>query len=286
MRLVSSSPFLEIFAVNHPLLAVRIKIGRAKRHLTELDAAIRQYHAIPPYRIVIDKETEPGEELHCFYFVEPIPDCLGGIVGDIVHNLRASLDNLATALAIQNGANGRHTKFPIGATKEDFERNVTPYLKGVPAQAKKIIKRLKPYKGGNTVFWRLHQLDILDKHTVIIPVGVANSAVNIQFNWLPGWFKEGEVVPKAPRFSLGTKPRHLKDGDILPQLKFQAAGHTIDGVQTQFSEGETKSNFDFTFSISFGESQIIDGDPVVPTLNQFIDFIERVVGIFERKFFP
>jgi hypothetical protein len=38
----------------------------------------------------------------------------------------------------------------------------------------------------------------------------------------------------------------------------------------------------FTFEVAFGEGQIVDGKPVLPTLQQLVGFVERVVGIAER----
>ena len=44
-----------------------------------------------------------------------------------------------------------------------------------------------------------------------------------------------------------------------------------------------KPKTEITFEIAFGEGQIFDGEPVVETLTQLIDLVERVVGIFERR---
>ena len=71
-----------------------------------------------------------------------------------------------------------------------------------------------------------------------------------------------------------TKKFPLEDGDeLLVYRRVSAVGM------------QDNSEFQFTFAIAFGDGQIFDGEPVVPTLQQLIDFTERVVEIFARHIF-
>ena len=63
----------------------------------------------------------------------------------------------------------------------------------------------------------------------------------------------------------------LKNGDVL---------FAYPRVRLPFQDD---SKFKFTFEIAFGEGQIFDGEPVVPTLTQLIDFTERLIDIFVRQ---
>lgn len=65
------------------------------------------------------------------------------------------------------------TYFPIGGSREDFEKTGIGKIKRLSAAAQKRICGLKPYKGSNDPLWQLHQLDILDKHVVLVPVAAA-----------------------------------------------------------------------------------------------------------------
>lgn len=64
-------------------------------------------------------------------------------------------------------------------TKEKFEADLDKNIKGASTGVRTIFENLRPYRGGDEAFWRLHQLDILDKHKAIIPVGSAHQSVGI-----------------------------------------------------------------------------------------------------------
>lgn len=65
----------------------------------------------------------------------------------------------------------------------------------------------------------------------------------------------------------------LKDGDEVFRIKAEAR------------KSKFQPKFDLTFEIAFGEGQIVDGEPLVPSLRQLIDFTKRIVEIFERRLF-
>jgi hypothetical protein len=264
------------------LVGTKLKINRAKKHLAELSAEISAYHGRNPYRIISDKESKPGHELYRIEFIEAIPLEWGTMVGDVIHNLRAALDTLATALVIANGKTSRsvikNTYFPIGSTQKLFDQKLPKDLRGASDVARQIVQRLKPYKGGTDAFWRLHQLDILDKHTLLIPVGAGHTRVLWKVG-LAGFFEQMGVtdpaqIPDVPpiAFTPAETGYPLKNGDIIFSYGFGPD-----------KEEKNKGDLKFTLGIAFGEGQIVDGQPVVPSLQQLIDFTERVVGIFENR---
>jgi hypothetical protein len=93
------------------------------------------------------------------------------LTGDAVHNLRSALDHLAWSLA---GASAdRHTEFPIFIDEAKFRDKGRTKMRGMPSQAKKIIKSLQPYKRPHGLpeekepLWLLQSLDIEDKHRTL-----------------------------------------------------------------------------------------------------------------------
>jgi hypothetical protein len=115
----------------------------------------------------------------------------------------------------------------------------------------------------------LHDLDILDKHTALVPVGLAHT----QADWTVGLVIGGLSVPEI---SIPFRPRRaiypLKDGDVI------ATSKTFDG-------NPHRERFEANFAVAFGEGQIVDGEPVIVTLQQFVNFVERVIRIFVQRFF-
>ncbi len=264
------------------LAGTKSKIGRAKKHLADLGAEISAYHGRTPYRIISDRQSKPGHELYRFEFTEAIPCEWGPVVGDIVHNLRGALDTLATAMVVANGKTSnsviQNTYFPIGATEQVFNEKLPADLRGASEAARAMVKELKPYKGGTDTFWQLHRLDILDKHTALIPVGAGHTNIIWKANFtglreMMGLTGSGPDVPPVV-FNPNKTQFPLKNGDVVFDYGFG-----------DDKDGKFQGEFKFTFDVAFGEGQIIDGQPLIPCIQQFVDFVERTVEIFDRRLF-
>jgi hypothetical protein len=262
------------------LNGVRVKIERANRHISDLESEIQSYFGRNPYRVIREIDPKTGGYIFRLHIDEDIPSCISGIIGDIVHNLRAALDQLVSQLVIANSQQpSRRAGFPIAASIQKFEPDAQGKLKGIGVRANRLIRRLKPYKGGNDFFWLIHELDRMDKHTSIIPVGAAQAKTLVTpppFPW------DAAAQPPTIVINPASRQYPLKDGTIL-----QGAPARPGVAATVSAAGKTQSDIDFktqfAFEIAFGEGQIIDGEPVLPALQQLADLVERVVGIFERK---
>jgi hypothetical protein len=249
---------------------VRIKIDRAKKHFDKLHMAIRAFDARRPYRVETKRDPyNPSYEHYYFRCNENIPEDWSAIVGDCVHNLRSSLDLLAVALVIANGGVPTdYTSFPVGSDQTHFRTSAINRINGASAKAIKLVKRLKPYRGGNDTIWRLHRIDIADKHQLLIPVAAAQQKLGIKYHVTDETTRD---MPKGPMMHVAERKFPLKDGDVL--LSYIR-------VRLPFID---ESEFGFTFDVSFGEGQIFDGEPIIPTLTQLIDFTERLIDIFARR---
>jgi hypothetical protein len=85
-----------------PFEASRLKLNRAAKHLNELEIAVPAYLEQKPVGIIV--EPFPGMEMSydsrawIARIRKPVPFELAPIIGDVVHNLRTSLDLLACDL--------------------------------------------------------------------------------------------------------------------------------------------------------------------------------------------
>ena len=260
--------------MNQGLLSgVRVKIDRAKQHFKDLEAEISAFLSSHPYTLVVQLEATSGEHVYRVSVNAEIPTHWGATIGDITHNLRSALDHLAVALVIQNGKSSktaiRETYFPIGASKETFS---TGKIKRAAPKAIRLIERLKPYKGGTDLFYRLHQFDILDKHYLLVPVGAAHTQVGMTLR-MPG-FDDGEEIAFPPIF-------------FAPQNRQFPLKHGAQVFRYRAGDGPTPKDGDVqcAFTISFGDGQVFDGEPVIPSLKQLVDFTERAIDIFARHIF-
>jgi hypothetical protein len=86
-----------------PFEASKLKVSRAARHLSELEIAVTAYLAEKPCVIVVEpfpymQGIMPASLRHaCMARAdsEPVPLDLSAMIGDVVHNLRSTLDLLA-----------------------------------------------------------------------------------------------------------------------------------------------------------------------------------------------
>jgi len=256
------------------LSGVRVKIDRAKKHLADLDVAIRAFEALEPHRVVTHKESSTGDEIYRYCSLVPIPDEWGAVVGDCVHNLRSALDLLANALVRENGGvPGDRTAFPIGSSETDFRTSAIKRIEGASATAIKIVSDLNPYRGGNEPLYRLHRIDIADKHRLLIPVAASHVVFGVQWDITgPGF----EHLPPSPmaRVPAVSHKFPLKDGDELGRYpRVSDPGY------------QDKTKFEFEFEIAFGEGQIYDGESVIPAITKLVDFTDGLVGIFAGNVF-
>jgi hypothetical protein len=168
--------------MNNPKLnGVRGKLDRANHHFKEIDAAVEtalsmkdEANLVPPYEYQADRKhlivTCPTPK--------PVDRALPLAIGDYIHNLRSALDHLIFQLAVLNGKAAEAEtiiSFPIFLSDPQFEnftkRKVAPFI---DRQALADIKELQPYQTGNlgdeNVLWVLSQLDIVDKHRLLVVI--------------------------------------------------------------------------------------------------------------------
>ena len=236
------------------LVGARAKIDRARRHLLELTSDIQEFQSAHHYEVIEEADPHTGDWVYRVRIDQDIPLEWGAIVGDVIHNLRSALDFGAWQLVCAAGGTpNRATAFPITEKTEIFGLEANHRLQGASPQAMRLIKHLRPYSGGNEALWTLHQLDIIDKHRLLLPVGLAHR---------PGRFSctirvnDGEPIESPP------PPISPKD-ELFP-LK---DGMELFRVNAGASEQEL-SPFTFTFDIAFGDGQVVDGEPVLLALKQ------------------
>ena len=98
------------------------------------------------------------------------------LIGEVIHGLRSILDYLVWEFAIKSGSSfdKRNIMFPVCISEEKFKQVlISKKLKGVPEKYINFIESLQPYKTDdkeNSVIKILHDLDIIDKHRLLIVV--------------------------------------------------------------------------------------------------------------------
>lgn len=245
----------------------RAKVERAKHHIGELETAIADFFDIHPYEVGTEDDTKSAQRLYKLTKAEVPSDRLALIAGDIVHNLRASLDLLIWQLVEANGKTPRQSDgFPINESPQAFDTGGMAKVKGrISDEAVKIVRAVKPHKGGNDALWRLHHLDIADKHRVLFVVGSAYRAFKptVSPMILPGG---QEIDVPFPFF--------MRPADRMFPLK---EGDTIYGEPLDL---ETKEKPQFRFDLAFSEAEVVEGEPILAALTNLVSATEQIIELF------
>ena len=131
-----------------------------------------------------------------------------------------------------------------------------------------IIKDIKPYKGGNDVLWRLHRLNILDKHRLLLTAGAAAFSFNAGQHFraiTPSEFKNvADVVP-----------------DYWAQLP-QKIFPLIAGAELyrELPLLEVNKNIEIPAHVSLNEVGICEGEPIISVVRQSFNTVRRIIERF------
>lgn len=245
------------------------KIEHCRRLLTDFSKEYRDF--IQSHYRLVKESTADGKQIIKLRISKQIPDEWGLKIGDIIHNLRSSLDLLVTDLLIANGNNPNEISgFPVSKSENVYLKEGIKKIDGIGDSAKAVIKKMKPYKDGNPAIWELHQLDIINKHRVIIPVVSENKAVVLDFGEHMRQIFGEDKVGKIPSMPLGIRPAHreVSDGMILFSTNDDSWSK-----QMEFPK--------FEFELVFGHGDFMEGVSISQKLNEYLELVETTIAKFD-----
>lgn len=163
-----------------PFVAASIKIERSKRHLQELEREMSSYFARGGAKIVVERDDEMiagmGYGEFCAFKYresEPVPSEWSAVIGDAIHNMRSSLDLMASDIHRITGGKPEDTQyvhFPFCKDRHGLADMIrSRRLSGIGRDFLDAIHAIAPYRGGNDGLRALHDLDVMDKHQALLP---------------------------------------------------------------------------------------------------------------------
>lgn len=244
----------------------RAKVERAKKHIQELEPVLKDFRDSDPYEVLRDVETEPGYLIYRLHEKVPPPKREASLIaGDVIHNLRSALDLLYGELVAAKGTPPSESDvFPICKGRKQFETGALAQVKArLSAGAFKIMKALQPYPGGHEAFVQLHELDIIDKHRLLLTTTVGVTEIVQTIPRLGGVFGDS---PQIGDMKLAIKPefRSLNDGDEITRLPT-----------------EEQHKLQFRFDVSLHEPPIVEGEPIIPFLHHLAGGVDATIDLFE-----
>ena len=148
------------------------KIQRANKHIRDLNSMLSEFGDSEFYELTV--EFDPIRKTNHLRFdidASGFTTDAALITGDVLHNLRSALDILYYEV-VAEGTGTRWTRFPICDKRGDLIRRLDAALSSHQVSIGMhdfIIDTIKPYQDGNYALWALHDLNILDKHKLLIP---------------------------------------------------------------------------------------------------------------------
>jgi hypothetical protein len=205
----------------------------------------------------VDVETDPTQPIVQILKADPVPPPLLCIVGDAVHNLRSALDHLACELVRANRKGpGPQTEFPIldgPITTAKREARFAAKVEGMRQEVIDAIRDVHPYQGGNNTLWRLHRLDAIDKHNVLL-AGIGNIT------------------------AIGGPPPIGDQWDGNRWVSFGAPAVLKQGNQFRFLNTKVDKSTPFFAEVVFNQPNVAEGYPVILGLAQFRREVVLVIG--------
>jgi hypothetical protein len=158
----------------NPFANARLKLKRAKEHIDDLDAMIREFIEGSVYEVSVQRDSKTSNEFVKIGPIKSVPNDFALILGDAIHNIKSALDFAWYALTFVDTPpkERRKIKFPLYPERLQLEM----FLKDRKDQqsvfnlSDVLLSVIQPYKGGNgDILIALNILSKIDKHRLLIP---------------------------------------------------------------------------------------------------------------------
>lgn len=234
----------------HTFPGPQAKLSRARELRDQLNSYVKQHFSdkshLPTLAVRLDSTTRES-----VLFVQDVPP-LGAffervsiLAGDIVNNLRSTLDHLVHELALHHTGGGiqypKRTKFPIAETPRDYGGLEARSLEEVAPQHRAIIESFQPYHPMDadvSVGLYFHPLAMLrdlsnaDKHRLLTPVLIPSTGISLEgsasmsviggmvLDLMNDTFAGRPIVAQAmvPGLELGRSPWVTPDLTVTPEV--------------------------------------------------------------------
>jgi hypothetical protein len=206
----------------------------------------RAFLAREPYFVTVEYHRKGREYALRFDVRERPPIELSLLLGEFVHQARATLDNAVCAIADKHGAAKERTAMPVCLKADDWaKRGTQNRIAAVPQAARAAIQELQPYNARDDFFARHHRLYLLDelwnadKHrTLILTLGTSMS-LHMDFSRpviflstdVKGYDRDSDIFRVVPNGWIARGPSDLKYNHRLAfRVGFGAGGPYQSGI--------------------------------------------------------
>jgi hypothetical protein len=261
------------------LIHVTLKVKRAKEHFADLDRQVRAFLATNPYRVACKVDPDTRKPTYYVASVEPTPQCLPLVAGDVIQNLMSALDHLAYQLVCSDTRdsppNARWIFFPIQDDAAKYESKKRGKIEGATQDTIDAIDALKPYKGGNDLLWMLWRLNSVEKHRILLTVGSCAAGVHL------GQMLAQSIPAEFPGFpaDAGNSMRVMLRGMNQFLIPADSGFPLKPGFELYIGSPDAKPdpNLQFRFDVAISEPGIVESKSILESLHQFTTLVEGII---------
>jgi hypothetical protein len=252
------------------LTELKERVEFAGREIHALDLALQDY--IKSELVGAARPTQ-GRDTRDFFITQktPVPVPIKSRVGTITNELRACLDGLAVLLAIRNGETEKGVYFPMATSEKTFEGESRKKIKNLSECDRDTIAALKPYRGGHSWLWPLHEIDRIRKH--------------LRLSGFAGASNEVILGNKAYRIAGGGKSWFMQCaiGGVHVEYLEIDTGHLKDGeTEHMFATGVPLNlSVQAIFAVGFLEPEELRNQPMTDVLKEFAKATRQVIDLFD-----
>lgn len=264
-----------LLCVNIIMDSASLKIERASEHINEINKLFRKQR---PFSYVVETNAKLGERSTFAKRNEPIIKRTAILCGDVLHSLRSAIDHAYWDVV---------SRF---VPEEDFWRVQFPFSKtkaGLHEAAKKrmadkvssdffrAIIELKPYceQGGNELLYAIHELNIIDKHKLLIPAG---SYTRISSDMIK------RHVPDFPQGLSNVHIGHNERGGRDVVWRIPTLNRNQRRAKKIPKSGILEKDINVPVDIIFSVAGPINSRPIIPTLNKLVDVTQGTISIIKN----
>lgn len=224
-------------------LGSRMKIARARQHISEISTQWGEWCASGPFVHRVLHEPKAGEQL---MMVSLPPPLIPAILGDAAHNMRSALDHLAADLMRLEEKSVSGVYFPLAVDELQFEKALASSgLRTLRPEIVDAIRASQPFSSTNDRLFSLHEMNKIDKHRSLLLCAVHVS---------------------VSRMQMTLEYLYMKIGDAI--------GGSTSGADYIHEEVQGPL-------LLFPSATTLEGREVIPTLNKVVDSIDEIVTKFE-----
>jgi hypothetical protein len=248
------------------------KVVWAYKHIDDLDSACDAFIKTYPDRIERQHDTQTREFVFRMRQPPPMKVDISLMVGDALGNLRSALDHTANHLYSGPIPSKKRIYFPIFETAPQYQAAVLAgEIQHFGKPLEDFLDGIKPYKGGNDLFWKLRELNNRDKHRLLLPTASAHyarSQTRIEAE------KEREdwarIHPGKP-FPLSEGARRMIN--VANPIKALKAGDEF----LRVPDTEVNEHPHLHVDVAINEIGIAQGEPLVPLLREIAGLVMTTI---------